>query len=63
MKNILLLTASSTDAGAFRDGGSVLTVGPKGDVSAERAAALVADGRAEEFKGEAGSVSAESNAE
>ena len=52
MKKITLLTASSTDAGEFRDGGSVLTVGPKADVSAESAADLVATGRAEEYKAE-----------
>lgn len=50
MKQIQLLTASSTDAGEFRDGGSILTVGAKGDVSAERAAELVRSGQAVEFK-------------
>lgn len=52
MKQIQLLTASSTDAGEFRDGGSILTVGAKGDVSADRAAELVGAGQAVEFKGD-----------
>lgn len=39
---IVLLTAACTDSGEYRDGGSVLVVGE--DISADRAATLVATG-------------------
>lgn len=59
MKKITIFTASSTDAGEFRDGGSVLTVGDKADISAERAAELVTSGRAEAWKAEPAPAAAE----
>jgi hypothetical protein len=46
MKAVLLTGAISTEAGKFRDAGSVVTVGDGAEISTSRAKALIAEGRA-----------------
>lgn len=50
MKKIILNSSNTTDAGEFKDGGSILEVGEKHDIAPARARELVAEGRAEEYK-------------
>lgn len=58
MKQIQLHTAQLTEAGEYRDGGDIMTVGDGKDITKARAAHLVANGQAAEFTPAAGSKAA-----